>query len=112
MTNQERWQYYESGTLQRAVAVELLDWAGYWSNTGVSGITNPITKMQTRAAVNMILTNLSNVIKIVSAIAITYSEIKDAVIPTEANIHSVVTNIMSFRLEWITNIYEEETVEE
>lgn len=106
MNNEQRWIYYESGALQRAVAVDLLDWAGYWTTPGVPEITDPVQKAQTRWAVEEILTDLSHMIKAVSAIAITYPAIKDAVEPTEADIAAAVTDIMSFRLAWVTNIHD------
>ena len=106
MTNQDRWTYYESGELQRGVAIELLDWAGYWSTTGIDGIVDPLQKEQMRWAINMILKDLSFMIKVVSNLAMSESVIKDAVHPTEANISTAVTSIMTYKLAWITNIYE------
>ena len=48
MTNQERWEYYESGALQRIVAVQLLDWAGYWTTAGLDPIEDDLQREQTR----------------------------------------------------------------
>lgn len=104
MTNQERFIYFESGILQRSVEMELLDWAGYWTSVGTSGITDPLLRLQTNTMILLILRNLPEYIKQVSRLAISYSEIKDAVEPTELNIHNVVTDILSFRLAWLTGI--------
>ena len=106
MTNQERYAYFESGVLQRTTAIELLDWAGYWTTTGLEEIIDPLQKLQTRAAIRMILTNLANTNKLVSHLAISYDEIKEAEVGevTEAIIHTVVVSIMASKLEWITGI--------
>ena len=106
MDNQERYNYFNSGILQRSVIIELLDWAGYWTTAGLDSITDPLLKEQTKYAINMILNDLGHTSKVVSHMAISYSDIKDAIEPTEQNIHNVVTNIMSFKLEWITGITE------
>ena len=108
MTNQERWQYYESGQLQRSVAVQLLDWAGYWTTAGLDAITDPLQKEQTRQTIRMILTELSYVIKIVSSLAISDNAIKEAQpeLITESTIATVVTSILTYKLQWITNISE------
>lgn len=113
MTKEERRTYYDSGTFQRSVGMELLDWAGYWTSAGMlDAITDPIQKKQMMWAIQVILTDLSYATKIVSALAMSYSDIKNAVVPTELNIQSVVTNIMTYKLEWITNIHEEPASEE
>ena len=106
MNNQERYEYFNSGILQRATAIELLDWANYWTTTGIDGITDPLLRLQTKTAIRMILTDLGRINKFVAHMAISYPDIKDAVEPTELNIHNVVTNIMSFKLAWITGITE------
>ena len=108
MTNQERWQYYESGQLQRSVAVQLLDWAGYWTTAGLDEITDPLQKEQTKLTIRMILTNLSYVIKIVTNLAISDDTIKEAEINsiTESMIRTVIVSILASKLEWVTNISE------
>lgn len=106
MTNQERWNYYQSGELQRMTAVELLDWAGYWTNAGLDSITDPLKKEQTKYAIDLILKDLSGTLKVVSALAISDSTIKDcpAGTVTEQIVSTVVTVIMSTKLAWITGI--------
>ena len=106
MTNQERYSYFESGVLQRTTAVELLDWAGYWTTTGLGEITDPLQKLQTRSAIRMILTNLAATNKLVAHLAISYDEIKNAEVGevTDEIIHTVVVSIMATKLEWITGI--------
>ena len=106
MTNQERWNYYESGELQRVTAVELLDWAGYWTTAGLSGITDALQREQTRQAINLILTDLSYAIKVVAALAISDEAVKgcDAGLVPEALIHTVVVSIMAHKLEWLTGM--------
>lgn len=108
MTNQERWNYFDSGVMNANIAIELLDWAGYWTNMGLGTITDATKRQQMRWAINEIFADLGYMVKIVAGIAISYSEIKDAVEPTEQNIKNVVTDIMSFRLDWVTNIFSEE----
>ena len=106
MTNEERYEYFNSGALQRATAIELLDWAGYWATAGLDSITDPLQKEQTKAAIRMILNNLGGTNKIVSHLAISYDEIKNAGVGqvTEAIVKGIVTNIMAFKLAWITGI--------
>lgn len=106
MTNQERWQYFESGELQRVTAVELLDWAGYWTTEGLDEITDPLQKEQTRQAIRLILTELSRTIKIVASLAISDDAIKacDPDNVPESVIHTVIVSIMARKLEWLTGI--------
>ena len=108
MTNDERWTYYESGALQRVTAIELLDWAGYWTTAGLDDITDPLQKEQTREAIRMILTNLSYTIKVVSALAISDEAIKACPADNvpESVIHTVIVSIMARKLEWLTGIRE------
>ena len=106
MTNQERWELYESGQLHRAIAVELLDWAGYWTTAGVDGITDPLTKAQTKQAISIIVTDLAYANKVVASLAISDATIAQAEVEdiTEQMIKSVVTGIMTNKLEWLTGI--------
>ncbi len=107
MTNQERFEYFESGKLQRAVEIELLDWAGYWTTAGTSGIGDPLQRVQTDAMILLILRSLSECIKQVSALAISHDEIKTAAgDPSETVIRGIVTNILTFKLSWLTGITE------
>ena len=106
MTNEERWNYYESGILQRIVAVKLFDWVGYWTNSGIDGIQNQIQKYQMRHLIDDILNDMSLPIKRISTIIMSYPSIKDAVIPTESDISAAVDDVLSFRLSWITNIFD------
>ena len=115
MNSNERWAYYDSGELQRTVAIDLIDWAGYWTNAGLDGFNNdPIKKRQMRFCVNQILTDLAYIIKIVSTIAMSYPAIKDANAatgPSEADIASVVNDIMSYRLAFVSDIFPSEAEE-
>lgn len=108
MTNEQRYQYFESGKLQRAVQIELLDWAGYWADALPGEITDPLLLVQTKAAVNLILTDLSNMIRKVSRLAISYEVFKTAVPEgiTDNDIRLVVVNIMATKLKWLTGIEE------
>lgn len=108
MNNKERYEYFNSGELQRATAIELLDWAGYWATTGLDEITDSLQKEQTRQAIRMILTNLGSTNKIVSHLAISYDDLKnvEANHITDTIIRTIVTNIMTFKLEWVTGIRE------
>lgn len=108
MTNQERWQYYESGQLQRSVAVQLLDWVGYWTTTGLDEIIDPLQKEQTRQAIRLILTELSYTIKIVANLAISDEAIKSCPVDNvpESVIHTIIVSIMASKLEWLTGITE------
>ncbi len=108
MTNDERWTYFESGALQRVTAIELLDWAGYWTTAGLDEITDPLQKEQTRQAIRLILTDLSYAIKVVASLAISDDAIKSCPpdnVP-ESVIHTVVVSIMARKLEWLTGITE------
>ena len=106
MTNQERWDYYQSGALQRATAIELLDWAGYWAGAGLDPITDPLQKEQTKKAIELILNDLSGTLKVVSALAISDDAIKACSVDgvTEQIIKTVVVSIMSNKLCWVTGI--------
>ena len=107
MTNQERFEYFESGKLQRAIEMELLDWAGYWTTAGTSTIEDPLQREQTDQMILLILRDLAECIKQVSCLAISYDEIKSSTgDPSEATIRGVVTNIMTFKLSWLTGITE------
>ena len=105
MTNQERFEYFESGKLQRAVEVELLDWAGYWTTEGLDEITDPLQKAQTEQMIRLILRSLPEYIKQVSRLAISDSAIKTAESdPAESVIHTVVVGILATKLAWLTGI--------
>ena len=106
MTNHERFVYYESGALQESVEINLLDWAGYWTTAGTSGITDPLLKAQTEAAIMLILNDLATIVRSVSALAISDPAIQQAAPDgvTESMISSAVTAIMTNKLSWITGI--------
>lgn len=106
MTNAERWIYYESGDLQRKVAVDLLDWAGYWATQGTESITDPLQRAQTNSAITLILNDLSYSIKVVSALAISDDAIKSCPADNvpESTVHTVTVSIMASKLAWITGI--------
>lgn len=110
MTNQERWELYENGELRQDIAIELLDWAGYWSGPGVidSEITDDLLKRQTRQAVKMILEDISYCIRITVGMFISDDDVKNASVEdiTEALIHTVIVRIMATKLEWLTGISE------
>ena len=106
MTNQERYTYFESGVLQRATQMELLDWAGYWTTEGLDEITDRLQKDQTRVAINMILTDTGNMTKKVARLAISYEvfKTKAAADITDEDIRLTVVNIMANKLVWLTGI--------
>ena len=106
MTNQERYTYFESGVLQRATQMELLDWAGYWTTEGLDEITDRLQKEQTRVAINMILTDTGNMTKKVARLAISYEvfKTKAAADITDEDIRLTVVNIMANKLVWLTGI--------
>ena len=106
MTNSERWEYYESGALQRIVAVQLLDWAGYWTTAGLDPIEDDLQREQTRQAIKMILEDLSYAVKVVTAMLISDPVIKNGIpgyIP-ESEIYTAVVSIMASRLVWLTGV--------
>ena len=109
MTNQERWRFFESGELQRVTAIELLDWAGYWTIAGLDEITDETQKQQSREAIHMILNSLSQVTKIVASMVISDDAIRNAEAGTitEAMIRPVIVSIMANRLEWVTGMQPE-----
>ena len=109
MNNQERFEYFESGKLQRAVEIELLDWVGYWTTAGTGSIEDPLQREQTNHMILEILQALPEQISMVSRLAISYDEIKVATgDPSEATIRGIVTNILTFKLAWLTGITEVE----
>ena len=105
MTNQERWNLYDSGELHQAIAIELLDWAGYWASVGVENIEGELLRQQTRRVIRMILEDPSYTIRIVSGLFISDDDVKNATEITQQLVHTVVVRIMAGRLEWITDIY-------
>ena len=106
MNNRERFNYFESGELQRATQMELLDWAGYWTTEGLDEITDPLQKEQTRVAINMVLSDLPTMVKKVSRLAIADDIIKATPVGgvTEEMIRTIIVAIMANRLEWLTGI--------
>ena len=106
MTNEERFEYFESGKLQRSVQIELLDWAGYWAAAYPGNIEDPVLLAQTKAAINLIFSDLAGMIRKVSRLAISDARIKDAMPEgiTDTDIKAVVTSIMTNRLAWLTGI--------
>ncbi len=108
MTNQERWNLYDSGELHQAVAIELLDWAGYWASVGVENIEGELLQRQSRRAIRMILEDPSYSIRIVIGLFVSDDDVKNATEITDQLIHTVVVRIMANRLEWITDIYQQE----
>ena len=112
MTNQERFEYFESGKLQRAVEIELLDWAGYWTTAGTGSIEDPLQRAQTDAMIRLILRSLPECIKQVSRLAISEDSIKSATgDPAESVIHTVTVSILAAKLAWLTGIKEIEVEE-
>ena len=108
MTNHERYTYFESGALQEAVEIELLDWAGYWTTAGLDSITDPLQRAQTAEAIRLILNDLGYMDKVVSELAISDDAIKAAAPDgvTESMIYAAVTSILANKLSWITGITE------
>lgn len=105
MTNEERFIYFESGKLQRAVEIELLDWAGYWTTAGTGSIEDPLQRAQTDAMIRMILRSLPECIKQVSRLAISEDAIKTSTgDPAESVIHTVTVSILARKLAWLTGI--------
>ncbi|MBP5781931.1 MAG: hypothetical protein J6W04_00145 [Bacteroidales bacterium] len=106
MTNSDRWTLYDSGEIHRMVAIELLDWAGYWTSAGIDGITDPLLKAQTKMAIRMILDDLTYCNKIVVGMVISDPGIKSATEVTESLVSGIVTSIMTYRLAWLTDKHE------
>lgn len=106
MTNEERWQLYDSGEFHRAIAIELLDWAGYWTTTGLDEITDPLQKAQSKQAITIIITDLSYANKVVASLAISDSRLVETELSNvnEALIKAIVVSIMANKLEWLTGI--------
>lgn len=106
MTNEQRYEYFESGKLQKAVEIELLDWAGYWAAYFPGEITDPLQQRQTKKAIELILGDLGQMIRKVSRLAISDDRIKSAAPEgiTDADIRTVVVSIMASKLAWLTGI--------
>ena len=112
MTNQERWTLYENGEFRQDIAIELLDWAGYWTTAGLDPIEDTLQKAQTRRAIQMILEDISYVLKIVDGLVISDDAIK-AASPEDVTpefIHPIIVSIMANKLAWITGISEIQAV--
>lgn len=108
MTNQERWAFYESGEFRQTLAVQLLDWAGYWAKNGLNEITDPLQKMQTRRAIDLTLQDISYVLRVIASLVITDDTIK-ASRPediTEQMIYNAMVYVMANELEWVTGVSE------
>lgn len=107
MTNQERWEFYESGEFRQTLAIQLLDWAGYWAKEGLGEIADPLQKAQTRRAIDMILQDISYVLRIVAGLVITDETIKAAEVEevTEQMIYNAMVYAMANELEWVTGVY-------
>ena len=108
MTNQDRFIYYNSGELQPMVQIELLDWMAYWTTAGVDGIQDALLRAQTAEAIRSIMSDLNGMTNKVSMLAMGEAVIKDALHPTEANIKTAVTSIMTNKLRWLTGISDSE----
>jgi len=107
MNNNERYEYFNSGQLQRSVQMELLDWAGYWTTAGLDEITDPLQRQQTRVAINMILIDQGGgMVAKVSRLAISADvfKTKSASAVTDEDIRAVVVSIMANKLEWLTGV--------
>lgn len=106
MTNQERWNLFESGSYRQTISLSLLDWAGYWSGQGVidAEISDETQKAQTREAVRIIATDLSRATKITASLVISDETIIEAEQPSEALIRQAVVKVMAQKLEWLTGI--------
>ena len=105
MTNQERWNLYDSGELHQAIAIELLDWAGYWASVGVENIEGALLRTQSRRAISMILEDPGYTIRIVTGLFVSDDDVKNATEITDQLVHTVVVRIMAGSLEWVTDIF-------
>ena len=108
MTNQERWAFYESGEFRQTLAIQLLDWAGYWAKEGLDEITDDLQKAQTKRAIDMILQDISYVLRIVASLVITNDTIKSTAVEdiTEQMVYDAMVYIMANELAWVTGISE------
>ncbi len=106
MTKQERWQIYDTGAIHQMVAIELLDWAGYWAMAGVESIADDLQREQTKRAIRMILEDLAYCNKIVVGLVVSDADFMSATIEQvgENLIHQIVVGIMANRLRWLTDI--------
>ena len=106
MTKQERWGLYENGEIRQLIAVDLLDWVGYWTTAGVDAIDDELLRRQTKQGIHLILEDLPYCIKIVTALVVadpTFANASSEAI-NETLISGIVTNIMSFKLYWLTGV--------
>ena len=107
MNNTERFEYFESGALQKSAQMELLDWAGYWMTAGLEPIEDQLQREQTRVAINMILVDGGQLVQKVSRMAISYDVFltKTAEQITDADIRTVIVNIMAANTKIIINFF-------
>lgn len=107
MTNQERYDYYNGGEFQKKVQMELVDWLSYWTSVGVDIIEDDTLKHQTTVAIQLLMNDLNGMTRKVALLALGEDVIKDAaLLPTDENIRTAVTAIMSTRLRWLTGVTE------
>ena len=106
-SKQERFDYYNSGELQSITQVCLLDWLNYWANADIeSEITDPLLLAQTKAEINLLLSDLGTQTEQVSMLVFGDSRIAETDVAeiTEALINTVVVSVMSNCLRWLTGI--------
>ena len=107
MTNQERYAYYNSGVLQPMVQIELIDWLSYWTTAGTERIEDDLLRAQTEQAINDLMFDLNGMTNKVSMLAIGEDVIRSAQDePTPEQIATAVTNIMTYKLRWLTGVTE------
>ena len=106
MNNTERFEYLNTPFFRETIQMVLLDWAGYWTTSGLEPITDLLQKEQTRVAINMILVDGGSMVQKVSRLAISADVFKQKSADeiTDADIKLVNDGIMASKLEWLTGV--------
>lgn len=108
MTDNDRWELYNSSEFHQIVSIKLLDWAGYWAKEGLDEITDALQKEQTHRAINMVINDLSYVTNIVVSLAISSDNIKNVSREdlTPEIVNTAIVYIMANELLWVTDVRE------
>ena len=107
MNKNELYDYYNSGKLQPIVQMCLVSWLNYWCNANIEQeIQDPLLLAQTKAEINLLLSDLQGQTVKVSILVLGDSRISgvDESEITEEIINTVVVSIMARCLRWLTGI--------
>ena len=99
MTYNERDSILKSTEFVGKVRIALMDWLNYWAVNGTGSITDPDLKELTDNFIKLCLDNPDAYVNKVAVLAISESTVMDE--PTDANVSTAVTHLMSTALGYI-----------